>query len=131
MPVAIDIQAGAIVCRMLGAGGKFLGRRPQAKARKHDQNCVLAVELNTYADLFFSTALTDDSISDEEFCLLISEVDKYKQMKAEIRGRQKQDLSEDEKKKQLLQRMRDEAMMTTCTKLLEELHQAENTGASQ
>ena len=27
VPVAIGIQAGAIVCRLLGAGGKYIGRR--------------------------------------------------------------------------------------------------------
>ena len=51
-------------------------------------------------------------------------------MKTEILGRQKQDLSEDEKK-EVLRLARDKAMMTACTKLLEELHQAGNTGTSQ
>ena len=36
-----------------------------------------------------STTLTDDKISDEEFRLILAEVDKYNQMKAEIRGHQK------------------------------------------
>ena len=35
-PVAIGLQAGDIVCGLLGAGGKLVGRRLQAKARKHD-----------------------------------------------------------------------------------------------
>ena len=45
--------------------------------------------------------LTDDKISEEEFRLILSEVDKYDQMKAEIRrGRQKEGgLPETEKKK--------------------------------
>ena len=34
--VAIGLQAGAILCGLLEAGGKSVGRRPQAKARKHD-----------------------------------------------------------------------------------------------
>ena len=34
--VAIGLQAGAIVCGLLGVGGKLVGRRLQAKARKHD-----------------------------------------------------------------------------------------------
>ena len=47
-----------------------------------------------------STVLTDDEITEEEFRLIFSMVDKYNQMKAEIRGHQKQSggLSEDEKK---------------------------------
>ena len=81
VPVAIGIQAGAIVCGLLGAGGKFIGRRLQAKARKHDQIRVLAEsKLNTIADRI-STALTDDKISDEEFRLILDEVNKYNQMR--------------------------------------------------
>ena len=89
-PVAVGLQAEAIVCGLLGACGKFIGRRLQAKARKHDQIRVLAVsKLNTIADRI-STALTDDKISEGEFRLILSELDKYDQLKAEIRGRQKQ-----------------------------------------
>ena len=51
-------------------------------------------------------------------------------MKAEIRGRQKQGLSEDENK-ELLRLARDEAMITAHTKLSEELHQAGGSGTSQ
>ena len=84
VPVAVGLQADAIVCRLLGAGGKFIGRRLGVKARKHDQICVLAEsKLNTIAD-HISIAMTDDKISEEEFLLILSEVDKYDQMKAEI-----------------------------------------------
>ena len=97
VPVAIGIQAGAIVCGLLGAGGKFIGWKPKKKTRKHDQFRVLAKSnINTIADRI-STALTDDKISDEEFRLILSEVDKFSQMKDAIHGRQKQGLSEDEK----------------------------------
>ena len=86
MPVAIGIQAGAVVSGLLGASGKVLGWRLQAKASKHNQVLVLAEsKLNSAADRI-STALTDDKISDEEFRLILSEIDKYHQMKEEIRG---------------------------------------------
>ena len=95
VPVAIGIQAGAIVCELLGTGGKFLGRRLQTKARKHDQIRVLAEsKINTIAD-HISTVLTDDKISDEEFRLILFVETKYNQMKADIRKRPKQGLSED------------------------------------
>ena len=95
-PVATGLQAGAIVCGLLGAGGKLLGRRLQAKARKHDLiRCLAESKLNTIADF---VALNDDKITEEEFRLILSMIDKKKQMKAEIRGRQKLSLSEDEKK---------------------------------
>ena len=102
-PVAIGLQAGAIVCGLLGAGGKFVGRRLQAKARKHDLIRGLAEpKLNTIADRI-SVALNDDKITEEEFRLILSEVDKYNQMKNEIRGHQTHSggLS-DEKKKQTI-----------------------------
>ena len=98
-PVAIGLQAGAIVCGLLGAGGKLVGRRLQAKARKHDLIRGLAEsKLNAITDRI-SVALNDDQITEEEFCLILSEVDKYNQMKNEIRGHQKHSggLSEDEK----------------------------------
>ena len=41
-PVALGLQAGAIVCRLLGAGGKLVGRRLQTKARKYDLTRGLA-----------------------------------------------------------------------------------------
>ena len=76
--------------------GKLVGQRLQAKARKHDLICGQAEsKLNTIADRI-SVALNDDKITEEEFRLILSETDKYNQMEAEIRGRQKQSLSEDE-----------------------------------
>ena len=69
------------------------------KARKHNLILGLAEsKLNTIADRI-SFALNDDKITEEEFRLILFEVDKYNQMKAEIRGHQKHSggLSEDEK----------------------------------
>ena len=87
-----------------GAGGKLVDRRLQAKARKHDLIRGLAEsKLTTMADRI-SVALNDDKITEEEFRLILSGINKYNQMKAEIRGHQKQSggLSEDEKKKQII-----------------------------
>ena len=83
VPVALGLQAGAIVCGLLGAGGKLVGRRLQAKARKHDLiRCLAESKINTIADRI-SVALNDDKISEEEFRLILSEVDKYNQMKVD------------------------------------------------
>ena len=76
VPIAIGLQAGAIVCGLLGAGGKLVGRRHQAKARKHDLIRGLAEsKLNTIADRI-SIALNDGKITEETFRLILSEVDK-------------------------------------------------------
>ena len=81
---------------MLCVGGKLIGRlnalkaKKQAHAKKHDQIRILAEsKLNRIAD-HISTALVDDKISDEEFRLIVSEVEKNNDMKEEIHGRQKQ-----------------------------------------
>ena len=87
VPVALGLQDGAIVCWLLGAGGKLVGLRLQAKARKDDLILGLAEsKINTIADRI-STVLTDDKITEEEFCLILSEFDKYNQLKAGIRSK--------------------------------------------
>ena len=69
-PVAIGLQAGSIMCGMLWAGGKLVGRRLQANARKHDLIRGLAEsKLNTMADRI-SVALNDDKITEEKFLLM-------------------------------------------------------------
>ena len=75
------------MCGLLGAVGKLAGRRLQAKARKHDLIRGLAEsKLNIIADRI-SVALNDEKITEEEFRLILSEVDNFNQMKNEIRGR--------------------------------------------
>ena len=75
-PVAVGLQAGAIACGLLGAGGRFIYRKLEAKVKKHDQIRVLAVsKLNSIADRI-SAVLTDGKISEEEFLLILFEVDK-------------------------------------------------------
>lgn len=114
VPIAVGLQAGAAGCGFLSAAGKLIGRPLRAKAKKHDEIRVLAEsKLNTIAD-YISKALDDDKISDEEFHLILSEVEKYNEMKSEIRGRQKQrvDITEIEKKKLL-----DEIAMSIRSKL--------------
>ena len=107
----------------------MVGRRLRAKARKHDLIRGLAESKpNTIADRI-SVALNDTKLPKRNR-LILSEVDKYKLMKAEIRGHQKHSggLSEDEKKTRLLQRARDEAMMTARAKLLKEIQAGTSSG---
>ena len=117
--VAIGIQAGAVVCGLLGAGGKLIGQKLQAKAKKHNQIRILDdSKLNTIAD-HISAALAGDKISDEVFRLILSEVDKYHQMKEKIQGRQKQGIGlSGAEKNELIRKGREETMATARTKLL-------------
>ena len=85
-PAVLGLEIAALVCGVLGVEGKFVGRRLAVKATKHDEIRVLAEsKLNTITD-YVSGALTDGRISDEEFRLIVDEVSKYNQMKAEIRA---------------------------------------------
>ena len=101
--------------------GKFVSRRLTVKAKKHDQIRVLAEsKLNTIAD-YVSTALLDGKISDDEFRLIVGEITKYDQMKAEIRaGAQKAHTAvtlDEGTKNSLIKRGRDEARDSFIKKL--------------
>jgi membrane-associated HD superfamily phosphohydrolase len=86
-PVVLGLEIGALVCGLLGMGGKFISRRLAVKAKKRNQVRVLAEnKLNTIAD-HVSTAMTDGKISEEEFRLILDEVSKYQKMKDEIRNK--------------------------------------------
>ena len=93
-PVVIGLEATALLCGVVGAAGKVVGRRLAVKVKKHCEIRVLAVsKLNTISD-HVSRALMDGVISDDEFKLIVEELQKYDQLKAEIRAgsRKKTDL---------------------------------------
>lgn len=120
-PVVLCLEIAALVCGTLGVAGKFVGRRLAVKAKKHDEVRVLAEsKLNTIAD-HVSSALMDGRVSDDEFRLIIDELHKYDQMKAEIRaGAQKAHAAvalDEETKNSLIQRGRDEARASFIKKL--------------
>ena len=83
-PVVVGLEAGALVCGLAGIAGKYVSRRLLVKAEKHDEIRVLAIsKLNSMADVI-SNALGDGHISPEEFKLVLGEVERYGQMKADI-----------------------------------------------
>ena len=104
---------------LAGSRRKTLGRKLQAKAKKHNQFRVLAdSKLNTNSD-HISAALADGKISDEEFRLILSEVDKYNQMKEEILvAVEPRELACQGEKSELIRRGREQAMNTARSKLL-------------
>jgi len=78
------IISTSLTCGLLGVAGKFISRRLNIKAKKHDEIRVLCdSKLNAITD-YVSTALIEGKISDHEF-RLVSEVSKYHEMKDEIR----------------------------------------------
>ena len=84
-PVVVALEAAALACGLAGIAGKLFSRRLLVKAKKHDEIRVLALsKLNSITGVI-SNALRDGHISPEEFKLVLDEMEKYGQMKADIR----------------------------------------------
>ncbi len=111
----------AAVLGLLGISGKLVGRKLQVKVNKHDKIRMLAAsKLNTITD-HVSRALRDGTISDDEFRLILDEVDKYSTMKAEIRSNAHKFHQavkiDEEAKNELIKRARQEARESLIRKL--------------
>ena len=108
-PVVLGLEVAALGCGLLGVAGKFVSRRLSVKAKKHDEIMILAgSKLNSISA----------HVSDEEFRIVVDEVHKYTQMKAEIRDRAKKAhaaVTLDEEA--FIQRGRDEARASFMKKL--------------
>ena len=86
-PITIGLEAGAIGCGLTSAACKFASRRLHAKAKKHDEIQVLAEsKLDTISD-HISRALKDSVIGDNEFSMILDEVEKYQVLKGQIQVR--------------------------------------------
>lgn len=120
-PAGLGLGVAAVVCGLLGASSKFVGRRLAVKAKKHNDIRVLAEsKLNTIAD-YVSTAITDGEISAPEFKMILDEVAKYQHMKGQIRSRAKGSyaavsISQDQKNT-LIREGRDQARRSFIQKL--------------
>ena len=104
-PLLIALETTAGVCSALGIACKFMSKPLQLKAKKHNEIRVLAEsKINTVSSLV-SKALTDNKISDEEFNLIMSELNKYNALKANIQSQLKGQLSlTDAEKKELIRK---------------------------
>ena len=100
--------------------GSIFSKKATTKAEKHLKIKTLAVaKLDTIAS-HVSKALTDDFISDEEFKLIMEEMNKYKVLKEDIRNKTKKKLKTEEEES-LIERGRQEAR-ESFRKLLEKNH---------
>lgn len=113
-PVAIAMEAGALGAGFLSIIGAQVNKKLVTKAEKHEKIKVLAdAKLNTISD-HISKALKDDMVSDEEYSLILSEIDKFNSMKDEIRSKIKVALDEDAKQS-LIEQGRAEALQSVQT----------------
>lgn len=85
VPISLVLHATAVGTGLLSVVGKYIDSKLSTKAKKHNNIMILAeAKLNTIRS-HISQALINNKISDYEFELIMSEVEKYEEMKKEIR----------------------------------------------
>ena len=107
-PFALALGISGVVTGAISLIGNIFSKKATTKAEKHLKIKTLAMaKLDTIAS-HISKAMMDDYISDEEFKLIMGEMDKYKAMKEEIRSNTKKKLKTEEEES-LIERGRQEA----------------------
>jgi len=92
--VGIPLGTLAGVFSLVSVTCAGVSKRLSKNVSKHDQTLAMArAKVNTIRDLV-SKALKDNKISDEEFSLILNEVDKFEELKFQIRQKSRK---EDEK----------------------------------
>ena len=108
LPVALVLEISGIVTGFFSLVGNIVSKRVTTKAEKHLKiKTLAAAKLDTIAS-HVSKALTDDFINDEEFKLIMEEMNKYKALKEDIRNKTKKKLKTEEAES-LIERGRQEA----------------------
>ena len=96
-PITIAMEAVALGTGALSIVGSQVNRKLGMKAEKHEKIKILAdSKLNTISD-HISKSLIDHHVSDEEFSLILSELDKFNNLKEEIRSNIKTKIDEETK----------------------------------
>ena len=107
-PFALALGISGVVTGAVSLIGNIFSKKATTKAEKHLTIKTLAMaKLDTIAS-HVSKAMMDDFISDEEFKLIMEEMEKYKAMKEEIRNNTKKKLKTEEEES-LIERGRQEA----------------------
>ena len=89
VPTVIVIEGVALFTGLLSIIGKYGVKQSISKAEKHEKiKTIASTKLNTIAS-HTSKALSDNKVSDEEFPLILEELEKYKVMKEEVRSKTK------------------------------------------
>ena len=86
LPAGASLGAIGLICGILSVFTGAVAKKVSHKINKHEQTVAICQsKVNSIKDRI-SKALNDNKISDEEFHDIISEVDKYKEMKRDIRN---------------------------------------------
>ena len=120
-PFALALGISGAVTGAVSLIGNIFSKKATTKAEKHLKIKTLATaKLDTIAS-HISKALTDDFISNEEFNLIMEEMNKYKALKEEVRNNTKKKLKTEEEEESLIERGRQEAR-ESFRKLVEKNH---------
>ena len=86
VPAGASLGAIGLICGILSVLTGAIAKKVSHKVNKHEQTVVICrSKVNSIKDRI-SKALDDNKISDEEFHNIISELDKYNEMKRDIRN---------------------------------------------
>ena len=107
-PFALALGISGVVTGAVSLIGNIFSKKVTTKAEKHLKIKTLAMaKLDTIAS-HVSKAIMDDFISDEEFKLIMEEMNKYKALKEDIRSKTKKKLKTEEEES-LIDKGRQEA----------------------
>ena len=107
-PFAAALAIGGVATGAISLIGNIFSKKATTKAEKHLRISDMAIsKLDTIAS-HISKALMDDFVSNEEFNLILEEMNKYKALKEEIRNNTKKKLKKEEEES-LIEKGRQEA----------------------
>ena len=111
VPIMLPLEIAAVVCGGLGMCVKLIRRKLTTKTQKHcNVQTIAESKLNSIKDIV-SKALQDGEISEGEFKMVLNEMEKYSELKQEIKTTKNIEITDEEKKK-LIEQGRMEAMNT-------------------
>ena len=119
-PFALVLGITGVVTGAISLFGNIFNKKATTKAEKHLKIKTLATAKLDTIVTHISKAMMDNFISDEEFKLIMEEMDKYKALKEDIRSKTKKKLKTEEEES-LIERGRQEAR-ESFRKLVEKNH---------
>ena len=98
VPIMLPLEIAAVVCGCMGVCVKLVRRKLMSKTQKHYEIKTLGEsKLNSIKDLI-SKALQDGQISESEFKMVLNEMEKYSELKQEIKTTKNIEITDEEKK---------------------------------
>ena len=88
-PAVMWMEAVSIVMGLIRVVGMHAITKISLKIEKHEMIAMLAVSSLITISSLISTALSDDSISDEEYLLILFEFETFTRMKEDLRAKSK------------------------------------------